>query len=94
VTACWAAGGRQQLEYLVQRVQLVLLAMQSSMVATRSPVQLQELAAVILNVLQAAHSCQVGYQARLAAAGRLDAAGTPGCPRPGDVAIGSRMGWG
>ncbi len=44
----------------MQRVQLVLLAMQSSLVASRSEVQLQELAAVILNVLQAAHSYQVG----------------------------------
>lgn len=58
--AAGGCGGRQQLEYVVQRVQLVLLAMQSSLVGKRSEVQLQELAAVILSVLQAAHGCEVG----------------------------------
>jgi hypothetical protein len=68
----------------VQRVQLVLLAMQSSMVASRSEVQLQELAAVILNVLQAAHSYQVGR--------RLPCCSLPCCrPPAASRAVGTRL---
>ncbi len=58
--AAGGCGGRPQLGYVVQRVQRVLLAMQSSLVGKRSEVQLQELAAMILSVLQAAHCCEVG----------------------------------
>ena len=60
-----AGSAANELEYLLQKVLMVLASMHRRAASGRSPLQLSESAAVIFDALRVVDACEVGFGKRL-----------------------------